>query len=127
MTVQNAALVCLITSILSMSLAACCVVASWKTASRSTQLRKWVRSQLTTAPSDAKLNALSVDQAELSSSLSSLAKTVKRLSSRSGMEGLREERANAPPPPGTPKETLRKFYNVNGGFDARHQTNKDIP
>jgi ABC-type nitrate/sulfonate/bicarbonate transport system substrate-binding protein len=54
------------------------------------------------------------DQAELFSTLQRLTTTLRRLSSRAGMEDLREKRASAPPPQGTPKAQLREFYKLNG-------------
>jgi len=39
---------------------------------------------------------------------------MRRLSSRAGMEELRERRANEPPPLGTPKSKLREHYGIAG-------------
>jgi len=71
-------------TLLSMCTAVGCVVAVSRLASRFTRVlnRK--------SPSESTLAKLEVDQAELFSSLGSLAKTVKRLSSRYGMQEFRE-------------------------------------
>ncbi|HWV90407.1 MAG TPA: hypothetical protein VNZ59_10005 [Burkholderiales bacterium] len=54
------------------------------------------------------------DQVELFSTLAKLTKSMQRLSSRAGMEMVRERRANEPPPQGTPKAQLREYYRLNG-------------
>lgn len=116
MTVKDAALLLLITSTLSICLAVFSVVRCSKLASRFIELRRWVRSQITTPPSDAKLNALLADQVALSSALQSVGKTVKRMSSRSGMDELRAERKNGPPPLGN--KAAAKAYYLNGKTNA---------
>lgn len=104
----------LATAVLALCLAAYSAVVSWITASRSTQLRKWLRAQLTTKLSETRLSAIEADQVELFSILQKLTTSTKRLSSRGSMQELREERRNAPPPPGASKAELRKFYGIAG-------------
>lgn len=58
------------------------------------------------------------DQAELFSTLSKLTTTVKRLSSRAGMQDVRDRQGSTVPPIGTPKAELRKFYGVKGPNDG---------
>lgn len=95
-----------ITSIL---LAAACAIACSRLASRCTRALK------RRPPSDATLVRLATDQAALSSSLESLAATVKRISSRHGMRELRSSRAaSEAPPPGAPKAEVLAFYGLRG-------------
>jgi len=95
----------LATSILSLSLVAVCVGVCSRLASRCTRALK------RRPPSESILNQLAVDQAGLSSALQSMATTVKRLSSRHGMQDLRSRQvASEPPPPGASKSEIRKFY-----------------
>ncbi len=114
MTENDAVLLYAITATLWTSQVVLSVALYSKLVSRFTGLQKWARSQLMTPPSDAKLNELLADQVALSSALASVGKTVKRLSSRSGMEELRAERKSAAPPPGASKEEVRKYYGLNG-------------
>lgn len=107
------------TLIFSTALAACCVLACWKWASSSTPRRKSPASEPAT-PTSGQLATVLADQAELFSALEKLTTTVKRLSSRAGMQDHREKlsaeasAATAPPPPGTPKAELRRYYGLNG-------------
>jgi len=113
--VQNAPLWSLIMSILSLCLAVGCVMYALRLGSRFTHLQKWARKQVASPPSDAKLIELAVDQASLSSTVQSLATTIKRLSSRSGMQDIRERRSQSgPPPPGASKRELREYYGISG-------------
>lgn len=101
----------LITSILSLSVAVTCAVACWRLASRFTALQKWARGLVLTKTSDAALAAINADLAESFSTLEKLTTTVKRLSSRHGMQDMRERRSTQdPPPPGASKAELRAFY-----------------
>ena len=102
--------------------AAACVVAFWRGVSRSTPkpTRKASLEATPNSPPDsvqAQIAALQTDQASLFSTLEKLTTTVKRLSSRNGMRELREEPAG-PPPVGTPKSELRKFYGIDGKTGA---------
>ena len=66
--------------------------------------------------SDAALAQLMADQAALYSTLEKLTTTVKRLSSRKGMQDLREREAAPPeaPPVGSDKATLLRHYGMAG-------------
>jgi len=112
----------LATLITSICLAAVCVSACLIAVSRCSQVTRLVHELKSTPLSDAKLAALSAEQAELFSTLEKLTTTVKRLSSRSGMRELREQKLG-PPPPGAPKSEVRRYYQFpNDGPDfARHQ------
>lgn len=89
----------------SILLAAASAIACWRLALRCT------RALSRKPPSESTLAKLAVDQAELFSSVESLATTVKRLSSRRGMQELRSSRAaSEAPPPGASKAELREFY-----------------
>jgi len=95
--------------------------AAWKRASPSTRQRKQPPSPPTTpdseTPSLAHLARLEADQAELFSTLGKLTTTVKRLSSRAGMQDFRDrERAETgePPPRGTAKAELLRYYGMSG-------------
>jgi len=95
--------------------AVCCVVAVSKLASRSTPRAKPKDSPPQTPLSEAQLATLAADQAELFSTLGKLTTTVKRLSSRAGMQELRERReAPEAPPVGTSKAELLKHYGMSG-------------
>ena len=110
----TAALLLLITSIISICLAVISAAISWRVGFRCTRALKSLRAALSTPPSHARLTQVEADQAALSSALSSVTTTVKRLSSRHGMQDIRARRADEPPPIGTPKAELRKFYGVKG-------------
>lgn len=111
---SNVALWLLVTSISSTLLAVCSVVVSWREASRSTQARKWLRGQLLTKTSDARLAKVEAEMTELFSILEKVTTTQRRLSSRAGMQAIRERQANQPPPPGASKAELRKYYGIAG-------------
>lgn len=116
----NALLWCsLLTSLLSILVAVGCVARCLSLASRVT------RALNRKPPSASTLSKVVADVAELNSSFQSLARTLKRLSSRHGMAELREERANhsGPPPIGTPKPMLRQYYGLtqSGPEFARRQ------
>lgn len=117
---RGVALFLLITATLSTLLAVISAVVSWRGASRSTQLRKWLRVQLQTKLSQSALAALAAEQAEFSSTLSSLTKTVKRLTARYGMQDARaaqsEGDAAKPPPVEAGKEALRRWARENGKY-----------
>jgi len=99
----------LFTILSSLLLSAGCVVACSRLASRCIHAAK------RRSTSDSTLARLETDQAELSSSLASLAKTVKRLSSRYGMQEHRSGLAATDvPPTGTPKSELRRHYGLAG-------------
>jgi len=98
----------------SICLAAVSVFVSWREASRSTAARKWLRGQQLTKASEPRLAKLEADQAELFSTLQKLTTSMRRLSSRAGMQDLRERSAAEPPPLGTPKAQLREHYGLNG-------------
>jgi len=110
----------LITSIWSNLLVAGCVVALWLRGSPSTRARKSQPSSPATPSSvESTLAQIQVDQAALFSTLEKLTTTVKRLSSRSGMQHLREEREHPRSPPiGTPKQQLRIHYGLAGKTPA---------
>lgn len=64
-----------------------------------------------------RLETLEADQVALSSNLEKVCTTAKRLTSRAGMQDLRERRresSSAPPPPGAPKAELLKYYGMSG-------------
>jgi len=89
-------------SLLSTALAVASVVVCSRVGSRFTRVltRK--------PPSESTLAKLAVDQAELFSSLDSLTTTVKRLSSRRGMQELRSDRAASEIPNNLSKAELRR-------------------
>lgn len=104
----------LATLILSVSWAVTCVVLAWTWASRSTSRQKSPPSGKPTQISG-RLDSLEVDMAELSSNLSALAKTVKRLSSRQAVADHRakpseENSSSQAPPIGASKQQLRDYY-----------------
>jgi len=109
-----AALCLLGTGIASLLLAVGYVLACWREGSRSTRKTK-SPPEASIPISDAHYAALRAEMAELYSTLEKLTTTVTRLSSRQGMRDVRARATNADPPPtGTSKAELRKFYNVNG-------------
>jgi len=102
-------------------LVAYCVAAVLRRDSRSTRPPKQPRSppptQLSENPSDLDLAKLAIDQAELFSTLGKLTTTVKRLSSRQGMQDSRarkENGSNSDPPVGTSKAELLRHYGMSG-------------
>ena len=88
-----------------------CVLVLWRAVSPSTRPSKRPTTPTSATPSE--LASLQADVASLFSTLEKLTTTVRRLSSRQGMRDLREREAG-PPPIGTPKSELRKYYGVNG-------------
>lgn len=109
-----------------LSAAAAYVAARWSTASRSTRRSTPPASPPPTPGSDAALAAIAADQAALYSTLEKLTTTVKRLSSRAGMQDLRERESQpaAPPPVGTDKAALYRHYGIAGKTPrqiAQHQ------
>lgn len=108
---RTVALASLITSISSLLVAATCVVGYFRLASRFTALAKWARGLVLTKTSDAVAAQINADLAESFSTLEKLTTTVKRLSSRHGMQDMRERRSTqGPPPPGASKAELRAYY-----------------
>lgn len=108
-------------TISSMSLAAAYALVSWRWGSRSTPARKRPSSPEPTENSPevsvtAALAQLAADQAALFSTLEKLTTTVKRLSSRHGMQDLRERSSpsQTDPPPGTSKAELLRHYGMSG-------------
>ena len=100
------------TAIASILLVAGYVLASWREGSRSTRSRKSQAEPLTPS-SQERLAKVEAEMAELWSTLESLTTTVKRISSRKAMQNLRgTATGDEPPPPGTPKQELRKFYGL---------------
>lgn len=62
-----------------------------------------------------RLSTVEADQVDLSSSQEKLHTTVKRLTSRAGMQELRERRSHSSPPPvGTSKADLLRHYGMSG-------------
>jgi len=112
----------LATLITSICFSALCASACWIAVLRCSQMVRSLRALIATPPSETKLAALSADQAELFSTLEKLTTTVKRLSSRSGMQQLRE-RDPGPPPPGASKAEVRRYYGFthDGPEFAKHQ------
>lgn len=95
---------CLAMTLLSMCTAVVCAVACSRLASRC------IRALNRKPPSESTLAKLATDQAELFSSFESLATTVKRISSRRGMQELRSDRADQAEPGILSKNELRKRY-----------------
>lgn len=125
-----AALLLLITSITSICLAVTSVAVSWRAASRCTRALKQLRARLSMPPSDARLAKVETDQAELFSILGKLTTTTKRLSSRAGMQDVRERQQNSPPPLGATKAQLRQHYGIvglSGPEQARRQLQMNLP
>ncbi len=102
--------------ILSISLAASCVLVCWRWASASTRRAKRPESEPLT-PISGRLERLEADQVALSSALESISITMKRLSSRTAVQEHRArakgERSEAPPL-GTPKAELLRHYGMAG-------------
>lgn len=131
----NAAQWLLVTLISSGLLVVGFALASWLGASRSTRGRRPPDlpepTQNSLDPSvTAALARLEADQAALFSTLEKLTMTVKRLSSRAGMQDLRAERASSTsePPEGTSKAELLRHYGMSGkvGPDfAREQLRRE--
>jgi predicted secreted protein len=94
----------LFTSILSIFLAAASAAGCWRLASRVG------RALNRKPPSESTLAKLAADQAEVFSSLESLATTVKRLSSRRGMQDMRARREAEP----MSKAELLRSLNMSG-------------
>lgn len=105
-------------AIFSLSVAAFSVLVSWRTATRCTRALKSLHALVATRTSDAKLSRVLADQAELFSTLESITTTVKRLSSRAGMQDVRARRSPSSegdaPPAGTSKAELRRHYGLLG-------------
>jgi hypothetical protein len=112
---QNAALWWFITLSIALFSGAVCAALAWRWASASTRHKKQAPLPPSTAISETRFAAIEADQAELFSTLQKLTTTVKRLSSRAGMELVRDRQSGGPPPPGTPKAELRRYYSVNPG------------
>lgn len=84
----------------------------WRRASRSTP-----RARRQESPAETPLSELASLQADVSALYASFEKmntTVRRLSSRAGMREVRERQRGAPPPHGTPKAELLRYYGMNG-------------
>jgi len=97
----------LATSTCSMLLSVACAVVCSRLAFRATRALK------RKPPSESILAKLATDQAEVFSSLESLATTVKRISSRHAMQARRSNQvANEPPPLGASKAELRRYYGL---------------
>lgn len=102
----------LVIGIMTICFIASYALAFWLRDSRSTTRTKPSQSPEATPNSvQAQVAQLQTDQAALFATLEKLTTTVKRLSSRNGMRDLRD-RAEEPPPIGTPKSELRKFYGI---------------
>jgi hypothetical protein len=110
----DAQLSLLITVILLVCLGASFAFALWRVASRATRPKKPPPSPALTEASESRFAKIETDQAELFSILQKLNTTLRRLSSRAGMQDLRERRSSDAPPLGTPKAQLREFYKLNG-------------
>lgn len=86
----------------------------------STRTRKWLRKFESTATSDVRLAKIEAEHAALLSTLQKNTSTLARLSSRQGMQALRERQAtdtadaDDPPPVGASKAQLRDFYLTKG-------------
>jgi len=94
-----------------------CVALAWARASRSSRPKKRADSPAETPPSETALAKIAADQAELFSTLGSLTTTVKRISSRHGMQALRERREaehSTAPPRGASKAELLRYYGMSG-------------
>src|SRR5262245_46514874 len=96
-----------------------CAAVRWMRGSPSTPSRKPKPSLETIATSEtpSALAAVIADQAALFSAFESMAKTVKRLSTRNAMRDAREAGppgSSSAPPVGTSKTELRRFYGLSG-------------
>jgi hypothetical protein len=114
----------LATLILSLLALAGSVTACWIAVSRASRHSKLLRELAQMPPSDANLAKALADQAELFSTLGKLTTTVKRLSSRAGMEDIRSRRqGDDAPPPGASKAEVRRHYGFtrDGPAFAAHQ------
>lgn len=89
-------------------------LAAWLAGSRSTPRRKPPASPPAMSDFEIRFAKVETDQAELFSTLAKLTTSMRRLSSRAGMEDLRERRSSEAPPIGTPKAQLREHYKLNG-------------
>lgn len=99
---------------------------AFRQGSASTRRGKLQPSPDQTPTSDAALARIAADQAELFSTLEKLTTTVKRLSSRKGMQELREERAQPEAPPkGAAKADLYRHYGF-AGLTARQIAQKQL-
>ena len=111
------ALLCLLTTLItSLCWLAGSAVARWRRDLRSTRARKPPPSAEPNPNSvESRLAQVEADQASLFSTLGKLTTTVKRVSSRAGMQELRGEgRGDRPPPPGSPKHVVREYYRARG-------------
>ena len=113
----------LATLILSVLALAGSATACWIAVSRASRHGKLLRELALMPPSDANLAKALADQAELFATLGKLTTTVKRLSSRAGMEDLRSRRQDDAPPPGASKAEIRRHYGFtrDGPAFASHQ------
>lgn len=93
-----------------------CALVAWRLGSRSSPPKRQPSLPPPTPPSEAHLARLEADQAELFSTLEKLSTTVKRLSSRAGMQDVRARSAQADqaPPRGAPKAALLQHYGMSG-------------
>lgn len=115
---ENSALLSLFATVTcSMLLVAGCVLAFLRRDSASTRPKKPQDSQPTTEHSEIRsaIASLQVDQAELFSTLEKLTTTVKRLSSRAGMQDVRaREATTSTPEVGASKRDLLAHYGMLG-------------
>jgi len=116
---ENSALPWLLTmAIASLPWGVAFAVRSWRAASRSTQRPKSPPSPEGTPVSRGEFAKLEADVGELFSALSKNSTTLRRLSSRAGMEDVRARQAAPPsataPPLGASKVELRRFYGLEG-------------
>lgn len=101
--------------IISQLLVVAFAVACWRWGSPSTRRAKQPPFTTPTPPSAPDLARVEADQAELFSTLAKLTTTVKRLSSRAGMQELRANRGQGDVPPvGTSKAELLRHYGMLG-------------
>lgn len=110
--VEHAALLLQITATASLSLVAGYAVAYWREGSRSTHRKKSAPEPAPTPISEGRLAKLESEMAELWSLLEKNTAAMQRMSSRLARRGERAH--NDPPPVGTPKAELRKFYGIEG-------------
>lgn len=115
---SDALLFSLLTLILLLSAVAGYALGALKRGSASTRPTKQPPLPPPTPPSDTALAQVMADQAELFSTLGKLTTTVKRLSSRQGMQDVRARReaedSNSAPPVGTSKADLLRYYGMSG-------------